>query len=212
MRRPFGNINVNRTDTSSSKNKSNKKDGHKTVSKTVIKPTATSAFAVVTKQEKKEVVEQALPVSAAVNQERTQEMLDAVPSVFRRVPSEESAMMDMLSLQLANPIDDENDESDSDIQYEAAAEQIYLPFTRADGCSIVDPVSTQSVRSIFRKSATSENEEGDDVFALKRANPITKDDDIVEFQAQKTGNNVQTLFKGRGQMSESMSIMDLMTM
>lgn len=215
VRRPFGNINVNRTDPSNSKNKSSKKDG-KTVSKAVIKSSATSAFAVVSKQEKKEVVDQALPVTAVdqkSDQEGAQETLEAAQaiSVFRRVPSEESVMEQMPSLQLANPINDENNELELDNQYEEAAEQIYLPFTRADGCSIVEPVSAQSVRSIFRKSATSEEEERDDLLNLRRGNPIMEDDGIVdEGQAQQTGN-VQTLFLGQGHMLESMSIMDLMT-
>lgn len=219
VRRPFGNINVNRTGAANKQNKANKKDG-KNVTKTVIKPTATSAFTVVSKQEKNATSNDGRTLDTL--KDNRQETFEAaqVQSVFRRVPSEDSVteQMNLLSLQLATPIDDKHDEAEQESSsFQDADKAIYLPFTRADGCFVVEPVSTQSVRSIFRKS---DNSGRDEMFALRRANPIVNDDssdddesDVAADQpAPSDSAHTGSLFPGQGHVLENMTIMDFMTM
>ena len=206
VRRPFGKINVNRPGPRNNSNNNEGKSGKAgSVTKAVVKPAGGST----SKQDQRE-----LPNTT---QSSTTVEATRVDSIFRQPPSEESSKENhgLLSLQLANPVHDENDEptSDHNSNDDDTTESIYLPFTRADGCCIVEPLETSNVRSMFRRPLIDFNDEWNDMMTLKRANPImddNDDDDATNENVAHHSHSVNILYFEQGHVTEQMSIMDLM--
>jgi hypothetical protein len=190
VRRPFGNININRADPN-------------------LKP------AIVVKQNSKPPTNQSprdpptvaisrtIPSTSPTGDNETRQE----PFVFR--DESDVSRDDALSLKLANPITEE-DSGDSSSTAERDEDDEFLPFTRADGTAIVESLDALQLRCIFRRAPFGLN---DDTLTLKRANPIDIDDDVeIDNSTSDSypGGHKQTLYMD-SLVSDSTLIWDLLS-
>ncbi|CAB9502071.1 expressed unknown protein [Seminavis robusta] len=199
VRRPFGNINVNRADTNQTNSSSKPavtKPTHRSVQSfpppAVVHRSSTTVTLVNT---------DTIPVSSS-RDDPTCESRQA-PSIFRDNAGEEriDASEDVLSLKLANPVSDSCETSEE--------EDICLPFMRIDNTAIVEAYDTIQLRGIFsqRSSNTAALPEH---WSLERANPIVVPEDGDFPTGEIYPDRTQTLYT-HSLLSESMLIMDMLS-
>ena len=197
VRRPLGNIHIHHTSSSSNNSNSQDQSGNNWTKKEkpdVVKKAPFTKRETSGSSQSSATASSSSPVEIAIAQaevlsqqlQAQQQELEA-SSVFRRTSEkdQEEASDDMLSLQIANSVHDVDDAEWNDATQD---ESIFLPFTRADGCKILEPLDTRSLRSIFRRrldDAIDDTINCDGSFMLKLANLILDEADEEELPVEK---------------------------